>query len=321
MRLKLRQLTHVLAVWRHGSFRRAAVEQHLSQPALSRSIHNLEEALGVPLFDRQAPELTLTRYGEAFIGRAEGLLVAAAELERDMNLMRGLGIGRFAVAMAVHPAGMSGSQAVADLVRDHPGLQVRLEVRHWRDVERMVRHRQVDVGFAEIAHLHDVPELRLEPVGRHEVLFFCRAGHPLLAQDSVSPAELDAYPFAGVPIPARLAYLFPRNRNIDEATGDVYPPILVEDLHAACAIVTASDAFGVATPLQIEAQLRSGQLSLVPLRAPWLHLDYGFILLASRSLSPAAEAFIDRVKEIELVAAERNRALADEFFGERVLDA
>jgi hypothetical protein len=47
------QLSHALAVWRHGSFRRAAAEQHLSQPALSRSIQNLEESLGVLLFDRQ----------------------------------------------------------------------------------------------------------------------------------------------------------------------------------------------------------------------------------------------------------------------------
>lgn len=45
MQLKLRQLNHALAVWRHGSFRRAAAEQHLSQPALSRSIQNLEEGV------------------------------------------------------------------------------------------------------------------------------------------------------------------------------------------------------------------------------------------------------------------------------------
>jgi DNA-binding transcriptional LysR family regulator len=317
MRIKLRQLGHVLAVWRNGSFRRAAAEQNLSQPALSRSIQNLEEALGTPLFDRQAAELSLTRYGEAFIVRAEALLVQAAELERDMGLMKGLGLGRFSVAMGVHAAGVSGNRAVSDLLREHPGLQVRIELRHWRDVERMVRHRQVDIGFAEISLLQGLPELHLEPVGGHELVFFCRSGHPLLAGPAVTTAALDAYPFAGVPIPARLADLFPRNRNVDETTGDICPPILVEDFTAACAVVAGTDAFAAATPLQIENALRRGEVSLVPFRAPWLRLDYGFIQLASRNPSPASEAFIRRVKDIERSAGERNRALADEFFGAR----
>jgi len=321
MRIKLRQLTHVLAVWRHGGFRRAAIEQHLSQPALSRSIHNLEEALGVPLFDREATELALTRFGEAFIGRAQEILIEAGELERDMDLMKGLGIGRFTVAMGVHAASVSGNRAVADLLRDHPGLQVRIELRHWRDVERMVRHRQVDLGFAEIPHLRDVPELHLQPIGLHEMVFFCRSGHPLLARECVTTAELDAYPFAGVPIPSRLAHMFPRNRNVDDATGDVYPPILVEDITAMCTIVASTDAFGAATPLQIEPLLRSGELSLVPFRASWLRLEYGVIRLASRSLSPAAEAFIERVMQIECVAIGRNQALAEEFFGGRQPEA
>jgi len=315
MSIKLRQLAHAIAVWRHGSFRRAADAQHLSQSALSRSIHALETSLGVSLFDRQTSEVTLTRFGEAFIRRAEAVITEAAELEREMSLIKGLGIGRFAVAMGVHSAGMSGNRAVADLLRNHPGLQIRLELRHWRDVERMVRNRQVDIGFGEIAHLQDSPEIVTEPVGRHEVVFFCRPGHPLLARaESLNPAVLDEYPSAGVPIPFRMAPLFPRNRNVDEATGDIFPPILVEDLTAACIIVAGTDAFGAATPLQLEPWLKAGTLAVIPLRAPWLRLEYGFLHLAVRSPSPAGEAFKRQVLEIEPEIALRNRMLADELF-------
>ena len=314
MRLKLRQLAHALAVWRHRSFRRAAEEQHLSQPALSRSIHNLEDSLGVTLFDREAAEVTLTTYGEAFLHRAENILIEAAELEREMTLMKGLGTGRFSVAVGVYPAAMSGVRALAALLKDYPGLQVRLELRHWRDVERVVRNRQVDIGFGELAHLQEASELHLEPIGRHEVVFYCRAGHPLLARGAVSTADLDAYPFAGAPIPYRLAHLFPHNCNADEKTGDIFPPILVENLDAVAAIVAATDAIGAAPPLQIEHLIRSGKLGVLPIREPWLRADYGFMRLASRSPSPAAEAFIGLVKEIEVEVARSNQALADEFF-------
>jgi DNA-binding transcriptional LysR family regulator len=319
MRLKLRQLAHALAVWRHGNFRRAAAEQNLSQPALSRSIHNLEEALGVPLFDRQAAEVTLTTFGEAFLHRAEAILIEAAELEREMSLMKGLGTGRFSVAIGVYPAAMSGVRALAELLKNHPGLQVRLELRHWRDVERMVRNRQVDIGFGELAHLQEASELHLEPIARHEVVFFCRGGHPLLAKANVSTTDLDAYPFAGPPVPYRLAHLFPKNCNADEKSGDLFPPILVENVDAAAAIVAATDAISAAPPLQIEPLIRSGTLGVLPFRAPWLCADYGFMRLASRSLSPAAEAFVDLVKEIEVDVARRNQALADELFQERRL--
>jgi DNA-binding transcriptional LysR family regulator len=314
MSLKLQQLAHALAVWRHGSFRRAAADQHLSQPALSRSIHNLEESLGVLLFDRQTNEITPTAYGEALLRRAETILIEAAELEREMKLMKGLHIGRLSVAMGVYAAEMSGNRAIAELLRTHPGLQIRVQLRHWRDVERVVRDRQVDIGFGEIAHLTDAPGLRVEPVGRHEVLFFYRAGHPLLARDAITVDDLDAYPFAGVPIPSRVAHLFPHNCHADEASGDLIPPILVEDLTAARTVVASTDAFGLASPLQIEPWLRRGELAVVPLRASWLRLDYGFIFLASRSLSPVAQAFTALVRQIEHGVEERNRTLADEVF-------
>jgi DNA-binding transcriptional LysR family regulator len=314
MAIKLQQLAHALAVWRHGSFRRAAAEQHLSQPALSRSIQSLEASLGVLLFDRQTTEIAPTVFGEALLRRAETILIEAAELEREMKLMKGLDIGRLSVAMGVYSAEMSGNLALAELLRAHPGLELRSQLRHWRDVERMVRDRQVDLGFGEIGHLMDTPGLRVEPIGRHEMLFFCRAGHPLLARHAISVEDLDAYPFAGVPIPPRVAHLFPRNCHIDEASGDLLPPILLEDLTAARTVVCGTDAFGLASPLQIEPWLRSGELAVAPFRASWLRLDYGFIYLASRSLSPAAEAFTASVRAIELQVEERNRTLADALF-------
>jgi DNA-binding transcriptional LysR family regulator len=317
MKIKLRQLDHALALSRHGSFRRAASAQHLSQPALSRSIHALEESLGVSLFDREATEVTLTKFGEALLHRAEFIIAATTELEREMTLMKGLVVGEFSVAMGMLAAAMSGTLAVAELLRAHPTLQVNLEMRHWRDVERMVRSGQVDIGFCEIAHLQDSRELNTDVVGRHDVVFYCRTGHPLLDSDRpLTTTDLDEYPFVGAPIPARLAPLFPRNCIIDRKTGDVVPPIMVQDLAAACALVERTDAFGSTMPLQIEPALRSGSIAIVPFQAPWLCTHYGFISLRSRSLSPAAEAFKAIVREIELEVSEQSRSLASTLRGE-----
>lgn len=316
MRFKLRQLAHALAVCKHHSFRRAAEEQHISQPALSRSIHNLEESLGVQLFDRDATDVTLTAYGEVFLHRAQALLVEAAELEREIGLMKGLGVGRFSVAMGAYASRVSGIPAVAQLLAQHPGLDVRLETRNWRDTERMVRNRHVELGFSEVAHLQDTSELHVEPVGLHEVIFYCRAGHPLLTKKrSLSTEDIDAYPFVGPPIPYRLAHLFPRNGSVDEKSGDIFPPVVVEDLNAVCSIVAATDGLGASVPVAIEPLLRSGEIAAVPFRAPWLRVHYGFIRLAARTVSPAAAAFMDLVRAAEGDMEQRNRALMEELFG------
>lgn len=316
MHIKLRQLANAVAVWQHGSFRRAAEAQHLSQPALSRSVQSLEESLGVLLFDRLPTEIAPTAFGAALLRRAAIILDEAAELEREMRLLQGLELGQLSVAMGVYPAELSGNLAIAEMLGAFPELQFQSRLRHWRDVERLVRSRQVDIGFAEMGHLLEAPDLRVEPIGRHEVFFFCRAGHPLLANKTVAAEDLDAYPVAGTAIPSRVAHLFPRNCHIDPVNGDILPAILFEDLAAVRTLVAATDAVGLATVLQLEPWLRSGELAVLPLRASWLRLDYGFIVLQSRSLSPAAAAFVSRVRKIERRIEKRNRKLVEEFVGE-----
>ena len=117
--IKLQQLAHALALGRHGNFHRAAAAQHLSQPALSRSIQSLEEGLGVPLFDRQSAAVTPTLYGEALLRRAAVIIEEAEELEREIRLLQGIETGTFTVAMGAYaselswPPGRGGTHAAA----------------------------------------------------------------------------------------------------------------------------------------------------------------------------------------------------------------
>lgn len=99
-----RQLVHALCLFTQGNFTRAAAEANISQSAFSRSIRNLELDLGVPLFDRNTTTAAPTRYGEAFLRRAEAIVADTAELEREISLMRGLDVGSFSVALGMYPA-------------------------------------------------------------------------------------------------------------------------------------------------------------------------------------------------------------------------
>ncbi|MEA3302896.1 MAG: LysR family transcriptional regulator [Pseudomonadota bacterium] len=314
--IKLKQLSHALTLRRHGNFHRAAKAANISQPALSRSIRSLEESLGVQLFDRQSSVVTPTLYGEALLHRAKTVFAETEELEREISLLKGLDAGSFSVAMGIYPAELSGSQALGELIMQHPDLQCHIRLTKWREVTGLVLSRSVDLGILETSVLENIGELLVEPLSGLEAVLFCRRGHPLLDRKKVSKSDLDNYPLAMLRIPPRLASRFPGKSSIDAITGDLVPSIEVDELATARAVVRASNAFSVMTPLQIEPWLLSGEFAVLPFRAPWLKLEYGFIRLQKRMISPATELYMQLVREIEQEQAKRNHELMNQLVPE-----
>lgn len=307
--ITLKQLRHAIAVAQYGNFHRAAEAENISQPALSRSVRALEEQLGAQLFDRQGAAVEPTLYGAALLQRAGRALVETEELQREIELLKGLETGELRVAMGVYAAEMSAGRAAGELVANHPGINCRLKLTSWKDLAPLVTSRSVDLAIGEISTLGDTPELATESIGRHRVILFCRRDHPLADRDQVSTGDLADYPTVMPRLPPRAVGLFPGRSRLDRATGDLLPSVEVDDLASARLVVSSSHAFAFATPVQIEPWLRSGEFKVLGFDAPWLQLDYGFIYLRNRMLSPAAEAYMALVRRIEGEVSERNRAL------------
>ena len=77
------------------------------------------------------------------------------------------------------------------------------------------------------------------------------------------------------------------------------PDIRVETVALSHRVVLESDAISGAVMSQIETQVAAGTLVTLPVEAPWLHTNYGVIRLASRTPGPAAEAFMQVLREVE----------------------
>ncbi len=95
--MELRHLRYFVAVAEERNFTRAAQRLHIAQPPLSRQIQQLEETLGVQLFERNSRPLKLTETGKFFYGHAVQLLAQTAELEsmtrRVGNIERSMSVG------------------------------------------------------------------------------------------------------------------------------------------------------------------------------------------------------------------------------------
>jgi DNA-binding transcriptional LysR family regulator len=81
--------------------------------------------------------------------------------------------------------------------------------------------------------------------------------------------------------------------------GTTAPEIRVDTFALVMPVVLHSDAIGGAAPSQIRGELERGEVVMLPLELPWLKLNYGIIRLANRTPSPAAEAFMHLLREVE----------------------
>jgi DNA-binding transcriptional LysR family regulator len=100
LHLTLRQLKVFEAVARHLNYTRAAEELHLTQPAVSMQTKQLEESLGVALFEQLGKRIHLTEAGTEVLGYARSVTQQLDELEGVLNRMKGLGGGRLRISVA-----------------------------------------------------------------------------------------------------------------------------------------------------------------------------------------------------------------------------
>ncbi len=314
--LDLRLLHQALALARHRNFARAAAALHMTQPALSRSIAGLEAALGEKLFNRTQQGVEPTSFGQMLLARARVLLDDATELERDFKLMRGLDIGELRVGAGAYPAELSIGRAAGLLMSRHPKLRIDVTITDLRTIVAAVIDRKLDLAVIELSLVEGETRIASEALPRHPAHFYCRAGHPLAAEMTLTIERILAFPFAGTRMPRRVAESFlqiAKAGAIDPDSGDYLPPIKVDSIRVAKDVVMQSDAVGAAPLSMIAAEVRSGQLVALALRLPWMSTGYGFIYLRDRMLSPAAEAFMTEVRHIETELAAEPQALTASF--------
>ncbi|HXZ08391.1 MAG TPA: LysR family transcriptional regulator [Paraburkholderia sp.] len=134
-------------VAREGNLTRAAVQLHLTQPAVSLQIKHLQETLGVALFTRTSHGLTLTRDGQALLPHAERALAAANDVQRAAATLRHEVRGRLRIGTILDPEFLRLGGFLKQLVETWPHIETAL--RHGMSgwVLEQIRAHELDVGY------------------------------------------------------------------------------------------------------------------------------------------------------------------------------
>jgi DNA-binding transcriptional LysR family regulator len=186
MRISLRKLAVFDAVARHASVSRGADEVAVSQSAASMALKELEEDLGIELFQRSGRKLILNENGRRLQPLARSLLAQAREIERIAPDEKLSGVLRI---MATDNADEAALGAIcAAFVRANPAVQVKLEITTWGEVLDAVENMKCDLGFVEAPC--NRPGLSFEPISNDDLVIFTSPDHPLAGRVTVTVGEL-----------------------------------------------------------------------------------------------------------------------------------
>lgn len=157
--MQLRQLRYLIAVAEHGNFTRAAEALHVSQPALSQQILQIEDRLGVSLLDRRGRSVSLTDAGVAYIAHARRALYELESGRRAIQDVRDLSRGLVRLAMTPTFTAYLVGPLVADFRAHYPGVHLSIREMSLDTIAAAVAADEVDFGIAfqpthspEIAH-------------------------------------------------------------------------------------------------------------------------------------------------------------------------
>lgn len=303
MALEIQQLRQVIALAEHGSFVRAAAALHISQPALSRSIQNLERRLGSELFLRGRGGVVPTDLGRLYIERARDLLRLADELDREATGHGTLRTGRVAVGGGPYPSETVLGRAAAQFIEQFPGVSIQVHARNWDELLRQLRSRELDFFVAETSTLHGEPDIEVAPMtAAHPVYWVARAGHPLALRVDVTTEDVFAWPIVtpGRVPPRVLDPMLAAHRAATSRLAAIHPFPAAEcnALATVKRIVASSDAVTASMLSCMSTELEAGLFALLG-REPWMHLQYGVVSLKAHALTQAAERFLGFVLEAE----------------------
>jgi DNA-binding transcriptional LysR family regulator len=289
--LNLNHLRVFRAVCETNSITRAALKLHISQPAASKQLADLEAHLGVALLERRARGVRLTAAGELIGRHARRLFQEEAAAESAIESLLGLELGHLSLAASTTIGSYIVPSVFGELHAAHPNVRLELQIGNAARVEELVLGGELDLGLSEGSVTSE--SLHVEVFARDEMVLIVAPGHPLARQ--VGSGAIEAEALRGQPFIVREPGSGTREV-VAEALGRHGIPIApVMSLGSTEAIKNAvALGLGVAlvSSLTVELELGSGRLRAIRLADLSIRRALHLITIEGKPSSPAASEFL-----------------------------
>ena len=298
-RLKLRHLVLVVTIAEHGSIMRAAEALHVTQPVVTRSLREVEEVLGVPLFDRYSRGVRLTVFGTSFVDHARAVLAQIRHAGEEISLLKSADLGTVTVGTYLAGSNMLLPRAIAALKASHPLLTVVVLEATPDVLQDDLLAGEVDVTVGRLLTAPP-PRLTQEQLYLEPIRIVARTAHPVHALSNPTLDQLAAYAWV---LPSDRTALRREVEEVFLAQGVALPANRIECMsaHTLRYLLTETDLIAV-LPGSIAAQ--EERLQYIGPSLESVRRVVGVSWASDRPLTAPAAALLDHLRT-EAIALER----------------
>ncbi len=286
--MELRHLLYFVAAAEAENVSRAALKLHVSQPALSRQIRDLEDELGFPLFERSAKSVSLTAAGQVFLNEARAVLQRAEEAVERARIAANGGRAELHIGYAPSPTVRLMPPTLRAFQVQFPKVRVRLHDLSTEEMLAKVREGKLALGLLVRPSRAMLRGLHFGELTRDRLCLAVPPSHPLAGAGSVTLAQL-----AREPLVAFNRKEYPEYHELLEALLapiKAKPRIAEEHDSAPSLLAAVESGAGVALVPQSFSCLTGERLKLLQLTPPPDPLVLGAVWIR-QGLTPTAESF------------------------------
>lgn len=295
-RLKTRQLLLLIALDEQRNIHRAAEELHMTQPAASKQLKDLEDMLGVQLFERLPRGMEPTLYGESMIRHARMALTSLSLAHEDIVALQSGLAGQVEIGVIMTPGMSLLPRAISRVKQQAPRLRIGVQLETSNILLERLQRGTLDFMIGRILEGEDRSGLLYEELAEEPVSAVARIGHPLLTRDGVTLPDIADSPWI---LPPQGSVLRHRCDMMFRRAG-LEPPSNVVDTTALLLIIALlqqTDSLHV-MPVEVARYYASlNILSILPIELPCKMDAFGIITRRSHLLSPGANVLLKAIRE------------------------
>lgn len=283
----LRQLKVFETVARRLSFSRAAEELHLSQPAVSTQVKQLEEHAGLPLFEQLGKRVHLTQAGHEMLRHSRAIITQFREAEESMALLKGISGGTLHVSV-ISAGDYFFPHLLAAFLKQHPGIKINLEVTNRQGIQQKLTENLTDLAI--MTRPPQEMDIVIQPFAPHPYVMVAHPDHALTRERHIPLSTLQNYPFIA--------------RERDSDTWNVMQEVFGADLDRLSILMhvrssetikqSVSAGLGIAflSANNINLELQVGSLSVLEVAHFPVMMNWYAVHHRDKILPPVALAFL-----------------------------
>jgi DNA-binding transcriptional LysR family regulator len=305
-RMKLHDLHVLMVVVQAGSMRKAATLLNTTQPSISRSIAELEGAVGLPLLDRQPQGVEPTVYGRALLDGGSAMFDELRLAVKNIEFLADPAAGEVRIGCNLFLAASFFSAVVDRLSRRYPRVMFHLVAAATETLHRELIERNVDLLIARRFGLVADERLGYEFLFDDTYVVAAGAQSPWVRRGKITLAELADEPWT---LPPPESLIGSVAMKAFRASGLDYPRVtLVTDSpQVRMSLLTTGRFLTIFPASALKLPISRPEIKILPVELSKTRVPNGIVTLKNRTLSPVARLFIDGAREVAKPLANRNR--------------